>query len=823
MLVQRLHLHAAAAFTGARDDDALAAVLPYKLCGDLVVVLVAAQPAAIAVQRIDGIAVAERIGDIGGVRITADGAGVRRVSLLRALRRRDGAFPEFVLAALPAHGTDAVHDGMLARGGDDVVFIRIAADGAEIGGIAVFAAGGGRDRRVQDMPDGGDLFRIRIIAAGAGVCILASPGTGRVHRDRLLDVVPERFRRLAAHGAASFTGIVDAARSRTSGGCRAAHLPAVPRGGELLRVLFAAAAAGVYRAARRCTRRVGLLFHLIIVPERRHDLVGDDLAAAGARFDQVAVLQAVCLFLRHLYIVAELRAQLFCRVLAHRIVGEVVGFEGDVAVGICAADRLGIAVLVDIGDVDGADVVPFLQSVRQAHGDGAAELRDVASVHGDAVHPFAVVCPLYLLCGDLFDGERELVAFQRLDGFVVQLNKCVAQRHFVRFCQIVFGNDRFGFGDDRSLCGAAQRTGGRDRAARLRAMHPGMRFFVGIRFLLRGAAFGAGQKPHAFALAGGLLYDALCQCMCVRQLRLHRFRICTARARAPARDGDGSRAPFDGRALRPFHCMPEGGDDLLIRISARRTGEDARAVLRAGRRPQFLCICMRLGRGQLDAACRADALRTGGPAVPAVAQRRQRLRHRITAPLVGTAVDGGAAFRTGIFFDHLVLFQCVGGVLRDDAFLLALAAARSLAGIGDGLRFGAERLFRSDTIAPCMTEGRYGHELGIGAALAGAAAQLFARAQAGGRLDLLALIQYMCARSGDELRKRIVTALRRAAVQSRTRLAAGSGLDDRARIQSMARGGDDLRLRISTARVGAAEQPFAFGGAGGGFDDLPCV
>ena len=311
--------------------------------------------------------------------------------------------------------------------------------------------------------------------------------------------------------------------------------------------------------------------------------------------------------------------------------------------------------------------------------------------------------------------------------------------------------------------------------------------------------------------------------MCVRQLRLHRFRICTARARAPARDGDGSRAPFDGRALRPFHCMPEGGDDLLIRISARRTGEDARAVLRAGRRPQFLCICMRLGRGQLDAACRADALRTGGPAVPAVAQRRQRLRHRITAPLVGTAVDGGAAFRTGIFFDHLVLFQCVGGVLRDDAFLLALAAARSLAGIGDGLRFGAERLFRSDTIAPCMTEGRYGHELGIGAALAGAAAQLFARAQAGGRLDLLALIQYMCARSGDELRKRIVTALRRAAVQSRTRLAAGSGLDDRARIQSMARGGDDLRLRISTARVGAAEQPFAFGGAGGGFDDLPCV
>ena len=123
VLVQRLRLHAAAAFTGARDDDALAAVLPYKLCGDLVVVLVAAQPAAIAVQRIDGIAVAERIGDIGGVRITADGAGVRRVSLLRALRRRDGAFPEFVLAALPAHGTDAVHDGMLARGGNDVVFI----------------------------------------------------------------------------------------------------------------------------------------------------------------------------------------------------------------------------------------------------------------------------------------------------------------------------------------------------------------------------------------------------------------------------------------------------------------------------------------------------------------------------------------------------------------------------------------------------------------------------------------------------------------------------------------------------------------------------
>ena len=123
VLVHRLRLHAAAAFTGARDDDALAAVLPYKLCGDLVVVLVAAQSANIAVQRIDGIAVAERIGDIVGVRITADGAGVRRVPLLRALRRRDGAFPEFVLAALPAHGTDAVHDGMLARGGNDVVFI----------------------------------------------------------------------------------------------------------------------------------------------------------------------------------------------------------------------------------------------------------------------------------------------------------------------------------------------------------------------------------------------------------------------------------------------------------------------------------------------------------------------------------------------------------------------------------------------------------------------------------------------------------------------------------------------------------------------------
>ena len=501
----------------------------------------------------------------------------------------------------------------------------------------------------------------------------------------------------------------------------------------------------------------------------------------------------------------------------------MVGFEGDVAVGICAADRLGISVLVDIGDVDGADVVPCLQSIRQAHGDGAAELRDVAAVHGDAVHPFAVVCPLYLLCGDLFDGERELVAFQRLDGVIVQLNIGIAQRHFVRFCQIVFGNDRFGFGDDRSLCGAAQRTGGRDRAARLRALHPGMRFFVGIRLFLCGAAFGAGQKPHAFALTGGLLRDALRKCMRVRHLRLHGFRICAARARAPARDGDGSRAPFDRRALRPFHCMPEGGDDFLIRISARRTGKDARALLRACRRPQFLSVYMRLGRRQLCAANQAGAFCTGGFAVPAMAQRRQRLRHLIAASLIDTAVDGGAAFRTGIFFDDLALLQGVGGMLRRDAFLLALAAARSLAGIGDGLRFGAERLFRSDTIAPCMTEGRYGHELGIGAALVGAAVQLFARGKAGGRLDLLALIQYMCARSGDELRKRIVTALRRAAVQSRTRLAAGGGLDDRARIQSMARGGDDLRLRISTARVGTAEQPFAFGDAGSGFDDLPSV
>ena len=220
----------------------------------------------------------------------------------------------------------------------------------------------------------------------------------------------------------------------------------------------------------------------------------------------------------------------------------------------------------------------------------------------------------------------------------------------------------------------------------------------------------------------------------------------------------------------------------MIRISARRTGKDARALLRACRRPQFLSVCMRLGRGQLGAANQAGAFCTGGFAVPAVAQRRQRLRHLIAASLIDTAVDGGAAFRTGIFFDDLALLQGVGGMLRRDAFLLALAAARSLAGIGDGLRFGAERLLRSDTIAPCMTEGRYGHELGIGAALAGAAAQLFARGKAGGRLDLLALIQYMCARSGDELRKRIVTALRRAAVQSRTRLAAGSGLDDRARI-----------------------------------------
>ena len=297
----------------------------------------------------------------------------------------------------------------MALGGNDLTRILIAAHRTRIDRDAVFRTSRWRCARTIIMSQRLQNVCLRISAARirTGTHLFAALRAGRGIQNRFAESMSKRgnglrFLRTAHLANACTTAVLDTGSRNLNG-----IVPVGTQCGRSRRthIITAFVFAPIGKAAGL---RAGSLLNFgssQLMARCRKDFFFKHFTAAGTVGDGITILRAGRRLSAHTFIpMSVIFAHLSRRILTDGIIGEVRRPERDIAVRVGTLDLGRLPFVIDIDDVDGIDIIPGLQRIRQRDGNRSVKLRHILRAVGqrDAVNLFILFCPGDFIAGHDF-------------------------------------------------------------------------------------------------------------------------------------------------------------------------------------------------------------------------------------------------------------------------------------------------------------------------------------------------------------------------------------------------------------------------------------